>query len=240
MWHLYIVISILAAVTTLKLVGPLLNRGRFRSPGAEVTRADRRLAGVLVCAIPAAALAVYLFTGSPDLPGMPAILMDPTELVMRQEALLAKRPLETLLKENPDNIGAVVKLANINQRLGHFQEAAKFMQRAVILAQQQHDEFLRLYAENLGRMQVLANEGHVGPDALGTFAYVRTLEDRDPIARYYQALAKAQGGDTDTAIEEWNDLLSEGSTMAYWKEYVRQAIAVTKAGKLGEQPIYIP
>ncbi|MEZ0225165.1 MAG: tetratricopeptide repeat protein [Alphaproteobacteria bacterium] len=235
MWHLYVIISMLTAGVVMKLTGPLLRRDRH-----DVTRADRRLALGLTCLLPTTALVIYLFSGRPDLPGMPAIFTDAGALMMRQEALLAKRPFETLVKTNPNSIGAVVKLADINQRLGRFAEAAKFMQRAVLLAQQQGDIYLRIYAENLGRFQVLANGGIVGTDALGTFAYVRTLKDVDPIARYYQALAKAQRGDTDGAIAEWNDLLSEGSTMAYWKEYVRQAIAVTKAGKLGQQPINVP
>lgn len=235
MWHLYLVISMLTAGIVIKLIGPLLRREK-----GEITRDDRRLALAISCLVPAVALIIYLSSGRPDLPGMPAIFTDTGALMMRQEALLAKRPFETLLRVNPNSIGAIIKLADINQRLGRFAEAAKFMQRAVVLAQGQGDIYLRLYAENLGRFQVLANGGKVGPDALATFAYVRTLKEVDPIARYYQALAKAQAGDTEAAIAEWNDLLSEGSTMAYWKEYVRQAIAVTKAGKLGQQPINVP
>jgi cytochrome c-type biogenesis protein CcmH len=221
-------------------VGPLLNRGRMRQPGAEVTRTDRRLAAFLTCAVPLLALAIYLLTGRPDLPGMPALLADPIGLIARQDALLQKRPAEILLHENPNDIGSTVKLANISQKLGRYREAAKLMQRAVILAQQQDDVFLRIYAENLGRLQVLSNSGQVGKDAIGTFTYVLTLKKEDPIAHYYLALAKAQNGDTDTAIEEWNELLSEGATGAYWKEYVRQAISVTRAGKLGQQPINVP
>lgn len=240
MWHLYVVISMLAAGTVMKIIAPLLGRGRFRHTGDDVTKSGRRLAAVLACIVPLTALSLYLLVGRPDLPGTPAIFSDPGALATRQDALLAKRPFEILLSENPNNIGAVVKLADINQRLGKFAEAAKFMKRAVMLAQQQRDVFLRLYAENLGRLQVLSNNGHVGPDALGTFDYVRSLETSDPIARYYQALAKAQAGDTDAAVDEWNDLLSQGATGAYWKEYVRQAISVTKAGKLGQQPINIP
>jgi cytochrome c-type biogenesis protein CcmH len=240
MWHLYVIISLLAAGTVLKIVAPLLNRGRMRQPGATVTRADRRLAAFLTCAVPLLALSIYLLTGHPDLPGKPALLVDPLGLAARQDALLEKRPTEILLHENPDDIGSTVKLADIGRRLGRYREAAKLMQRVVILAQQQDDIFLRIYAENLGRLEVLANGGQVGKDAIGTFNYVLTLKKEDPIAHYYLALAKAQNGDPDTAIEEWNDLLSEGATGAYWKEYVRQAIAVTKAGKLGQQPINIP
>lgn len=239
MWHLYVVMALLAAVTALKLLNPLLRRGPHRS-AADISGVDRRLAGALMCGLPVAALGIYMVLGRPDLPGSPAIFKDPGELAMRQEALLSKRPMEVLLRQNPDDIGAVVKLSTISYRLGRFDEAARYMRRAVILAQQQENMLLRIYATQLGRMQVLANKGIVGPDALGTFEYVRAMNPIDPIARYFQALAKAQQGDTEGAIEEWTQLLGQGTPLAYWKQNVREAIAVTKAGRLGSEPLNFP
>jgi cytochrome c-type biogenesis protein CcmH len=239
MWDLYAVMALLTAVIALKLMHPLLRRGAHRGTDAA-THADRKLAGAIMCSLPVAALGIYMTLGRPDLEGAPAIFRDPGELAMRQDALLSRRPMETLLKQNPDDIGAIVKLATINHRLGRFSEAVKYMRRAVILAQQQDNMLLRMYATHLGRMQVLANKGIVGPDALGTFDYVRSINPIDPIARYFQALARAQQGDAAGAIEEWTQLLSQGTPLAYWKQNVREAIAVTKAGRLGAEPLNFP
>jgi cytochrome c-type biogenesis protein CcmH len=239
MWYLYCVMSFLTAGIVLKLTGPLLGRGRHKGPDAPARR-DRQLAALLTCAVPLLALVIYLVTGHPELPGSPALFHDPMQIVERQEALLSKKPFETLLRQNPDDLSSVIKLAAINRKLGRFGEAVKFMQRGVMLAKRQDDMYLRLYAEDLGRLQVLANGGRIGKDAVDTFNYVLTLSRKDPIARFYLALGRAQGGDTDAAIEEWTDMLSEGATGAYWKDSVRQALAAAKEGKIAETPLNMP
>jgi cytochrome c-type biogenesis protein CcmH len=240
MLHLYLSMSLLAAIVALKLMHPLLRRGPHRHAGDAPSTVDRKLAGAVMCGVPVAALGIYMFLGRPDLPGNPVIFNEPGELFARQEALLSKRPLETLLKENPDDLGALLKLATINRVLGHYEEAVKFMRRAVIVAEKEEALLLRIYVENLGRLQVLANHGTVGDDALGTFKYARSLLDTDPIALFYEALAKAQHGDPEGAIEDWTVMLSQGTPLAYWKQHVREAIAVTKAGRLGVDPLNLP
>lgn len=223
MWMLYILASALTAGVVIKILLALAGKGRHRH-GETVTASDRRLGNVLAVLIPLAALGVYLPLGSPNLEGSPAIFSNLDEMWTRQQALLARHPLQILVEKNPNDIGALVQLAAISRRLGAYPDAIKLYQRTVREAQKSNDMMLRLFAVALGETQVEAKKGIVGDDAIGTFQYVRTLYPGSPIARYYLALAKDQHGDTETAIAEWEELLSDTSPRAYWKEQVRNSL----------------
>lgn len=239
MLHLYIVMGMLAAGVILKTTGPLLNRGQHKS-GHAPAAADKRLATALSFALPAMALALYLALGNPDLQGRPAVLEDPHGMVEREAALLTERPLRTLLEENPEDIGALVKLGGVYMRLNNYSEAAKFYAKAVELAQQAGDDNLRIYARGLGRAQVKANKGFVGDNAAATFEFVLTLHANEPIARYYLALRLAQQGKTEAAIAEWSSMLGEGTPLAYWKQYVRDAMVAARAGTIARAELNLP
>lgn len=224
MTMLYVLMAVLTAGVCIKLVHVLSPRGG----NARVTREDRFLVGVIVLVLPAAALAFYLLTGRPDLKAQQAIFDMTADLSTRQAALLARKPMDILVKQNPDDIGAHISLAEINQRIGRYDDEVKFMARAVALAAAVDDPYLRNYAVALGQAQIRASKGIVGDDALETFAFVRSLYAESPLAAYYEALAIAQRGDPARAITIWRALLSEGPTRAYWKELVRKSIAETE------------
>lgn len=229
MWMLYAVMSMLCAGVVIKIVAPIVDKGRVRH-GRGVSAADRTLAMALMCAVPAVSLSVYLVLGRPDLPSTLALFKDVQGMLARQDALLAQEPLQVLLKKNPDNLPALLKLGAVNDRLGHYDEALKFYKRAVLVAGMKGDILLRLYMEELGQVQVRANKGIVGKDARATFETILKLKAEDPVAGYYLALAKAQSGDVKGAIDDWMKMLSTGTPLAYWKWDVRAAIAAAKAG----------
>lgn len=239
MWHLYIVMGVLAACVSLKACAPLMGFGRGHGEAAP-DETDRRLATALAVATPCLALALYFVTGSPDLPGRPAVLEDPAGLVERQTALFRERPLRTLLEQNPDDIGALIKLGTTYMQLHQYEEAVKFYSRAVEVGARTNDAFLRLYARQLGRAQVKANKGIVGDDAAGTFEFVLTLQANEPIARFYLALRLAQQGKTEAALSEWSSMLGEGTPLAYWKQYVREGMAAARAGMIGKTELNLP
>lgn len=228
MWGLYIIMALLAAGTCTKLLQPLL-------AGPAGTPRDRQTLYTAVCLVPVAALCLYLFLGRPDLPGAPAIfggVSDPATLVQglddlmsRQQALLMRHPAQVLLEENPDNLAAIVQLASVQVKLHNYKDAIKFYQRAVIIAEEKKDPFLRIYATNLGELQVEADAGNVNDAAIGTFNYVLTLQAGNPLARHYLALGKYQRGDIQGAITDWQSLLSDGPPGAYWKDMVRSSLA---------------
>lgn len=226
MTMLYILMAMLTAGVCIKLVYVLSPRGG----NSRVTRADRFLVGIITLVLPAAALALYLLMGRPDLKSQQAIFDMSADLATRQAALLARKPMNVLVEQNPDDIGAHVSLAEINQRIGRYEDEIKFMARAVALAAAVDDPYLRNYAVALGQAQVRASKGIVGDDALETFAFVRSLFPESPLARHYETLAIAQRGDPARAIALWRPMLAEGPTRAYWKDMVRKAIADTERG----------
>lgn len=224
MTMLYVLMAMLTAGVCIKLVHVLSPRGG----NSRVTREDRFLVGVIVLVLPAAALAFYLLMGRPDLKAQQAVFDMTADLSVRQASLLARRPMDILVKQNPDDIGAHISLADINQRIGRYDDEVKFMARAVALAAAVDDPYLRNYAVALGQAQIRASKGVVGDDALETFSFVRSLYPESPLARHYEALAIAQRGDPVRAIALWRPMLAEGPTRAYWKAMVRKAIADTE------------
>lgn len=234
MLHLYIIMGVLAAGVILKASAPLREQHR------DGTAAGKHLTAILSLGLPVTALALYLALGNPDLPGRPAVLEDPGGMIEREAALLSEHPLRTLLEENPEDVGALVKLAGVYMRLNNFAEAAKFYEKAVELAKKSGDEYLRIYARGLGRAQVRANKGFVGENAAATFEYVLTLHANEPIARYYLALRMAQQGKTEAALAEWSSMLGEGTPLAYWKQFVRDAMAAARAGTINKADLNLP
>lgn len=223
MWGLYFLMSLLAAGVVIKLVNPLMGRGRFKSGGAA-TQADRRLALVLMMVVPVLSLSLYLSTGRPDLKGYQAVFYNLEDLQRRHLSLLAQRPMTILLERDATDIGALRSLADIHTSLGNHDEAVKFYAQTVRAAIAKQDSFLRLYAVALGQAQIRANDGIVGDNAVATFHFVLTLYPESPLARHYLALRKRQDGDIQGAMNDWMVLLNEGPTRAYWKSMVRDAL----------------
>jgi len=235
MWSLYIFMSMLTAGVVIKLINPLLGRGRFAhkaaggTVGDTVTKADRSLVGVLLMIVPVAALSLYLVNGRPDLQGRPAVFYDLEAMGQRHLSLLAQRPMQILLEKDADDIGALKMLGKINSDLGNHAEAVKFYSHLVRSGVLQEDPYVRLYAVALGESQILANNNVVGDDAVATFHFVQTLYPESPLARHYLALRKFQQGKAEEAIAEWMQLLNEGPTRSYWKEMVRTQLGIARA-----------
>ena len=227
MWGLYILMSIMAAGVTIKLMMPLLGKGRRRSEGT-ITADDRKLARLIMMLIPLVSLGLYLLSGRPDLKGSPAVFLRLREIPDEHISLLAERPLRILIEQNPEDVGALVSLAIVNQKIQHYEDAIGFYKRAVEFAAKQSDWRLRPVANMLGEVQVEAAKGIVTDDAYQTFLYVLTLHAESPIARYYIALWKEQNGKTDEAMNEWIALLNEGPPNIYWKKRVRDSITATR------------
>lgn len=228
MWHLYILMSMLAAGITLKLVHPLIGKGRLKHDGA-ITQDDRRLALILVLVMPLLSLPLYLGLGRPDMPGAPAIFAGFADQNAQHTSLLAERPLRILIEKNPNDVGALISLALVNQRIARYDDAEAFFQRALMAAEKAGDWRLRPAANMMGEMQVEAAGGIVTEKAHDTFLYVQKLHPENPIARYYIGLWKYQQGQVQEALDDWVALINEGPPNIHWKARVRDGIAMARA-----------
>jgi len=82
---------------------------------------------------------------------------------------------------------------------------------------------------------ILANGSTVPPLALKILGEVLAQDPREPRARYYIAVAKAQGGDLKGAVQEWTDLVALAPADAEWLPMVQEQIAEA-VKQLGVKP----
>lgn len=222
MWGFYFLISLLSAGVILKVVHPLIGRS-VHPHGLAVS--DRRLAAVIILFLPVLTLAFYLYLGRPDLKGTPALLDQYRELNQRHLALLAEQPAKILIEKNPEDLGAVLALAEINLRLKNYPMAIKFYALGADIAHKLQDWRERPVLTALLETQVEGASGTVTEEALDTIARIRAMHPQNPLAGYFAALHKAQTGNIPDAISEWRELLSEGNPEIYWKVRVREKIS---------------
>lgn len=225
MTMLYILMAMLSASIVIKLATPLLHPG---AGGAPSRRQDRAVALGVIIVLPLLALVFYHVLGRPDLKGAPVLGLEYQQVAERNAAALAVRPMERLLSENREDIGALISMGQINYRMGKYDAAVPYYRKAADIAEAQKDFRYQPLLKVLGETMMQASNGVVTPEAKAVFDTVKALHPENPIARYYLALHMAQNGQREEAVVEWRQLLSEGPNTIYWKQRVRDSIAATR------------
>jgi len=165
------------------------------------------LAGLVLGAVPAGAVALYLAVGMPSAPGLsPAFV------------------------ETADDGASADQLAEIARaQLGQDRvaEAAQTLARATAKAPHRAD--LRSL---LGEAQVALADGKVSDAARQSFRAAVNLDARDPRARFYLGLARVQDGDLKGAIEDWLALEADSPPDAPWRPLLAERLqqAAAEAG----------
>ncbi len=179
----------------------------------------------LVLGVPAAAVGLYLGLGSPELPGRPLAARDRDAEVAESEAvspeiLRAVAGLADRLAENPDDVDGWRLLAQSYRRIGRFDDSVDAWARVVALTDGDPAS-QSAYAEAL----VAAAGGRVTEAARTAFTGVLEAAPQDPRARFFLALAEAQDGAYQAALERFAGLLADSPANAPWVELVRGRIA---------------
>lgn len=198
--------------------------------GGAATRGARVLRIAIIAAavaLPLAAGALYLQTGAPDLPDQPlaerakarqaAEAADPARTEMK--TLVAK--LAGKLEQRPDDAEGWTLLARSYVSLERYADAAAAFQRAMDITGGSDSALLGEYAE----ARVLANGGVMDIEALSTFQDILAENPKDPQARFYVGLGKAQSGDAAGALADWKALLADSPADAPWVPALRGQIA---------------
>lgn len=206
------------------------------SPQPVGGRARRVLTAAIAVVVPIAAVAAYLVHGAPRLPDQPydaraeeRALTNANGGLDLEKAIAA---LKERLKADPQSSQGWLLLARTEAARSHWQESADAYRQALALT---HDrpEIAAAYAETL----VVSAGGTVTPAAKQVLDTVIAHDPGNPSARFYLALAQAQAGDTQAAIDAWQKLLAEAPADAPWAQMVRQRIADTaKAAGLPVPP----
>jgi len=167
------------------------------------------LAIALALLLPAAATGIYLALGAPGTPDEPYAGRGPERALAAAEGRHgdiagALAALEKDLAANPDDAEKWLLLARSAATLGQWQKSATAYQKALVLTKSRPD-----VASAYGEMLVFAAEGIVTPRAQEAFTAALARNPKDMAARYYLALAEAQAGNAQAAIDGWQKLAAE-------------------------------
>jgi cytochrome c-type biogenesis protein CcmH len=175
-------------------------------PAPHTVNAPLLAAGVAV-AVPALALILYLQIGAPGLPGQPfdgrRAAAPGTAGGEAHQGGAAPEAMDVLverlakrLQDNPDEPEGWSLLARSYQQLERHRDAVAALERAVAVSRRDPQ-----YVAALGEARIMAANGTVPPQARAELDEVLKAEPNNPRARFYLALAEAQSGNLEGALD---------------------------------------
>ena len=183
--------------------------------------APRAAALVVAVLVPAAALGVYLWLGSPGAPAAPepprAAGAEAAREAQELDANIEK--LRAHLARQGGDLQGWLLLARSLSVLGRHGEAAAAYRQAAAIDPGNLD-----VKAGAAEALVAASGGRVTPEARAGFREVLAARPGDPAARYYLALSKAQAGELGDAFDMWRSLLLDAPADAPWREPVAQRV----------------
>jgi cytochrome c-type biogenesis protein CcmH len=198
---------------------------------AETGESVRRLATVVaVLIVPFAALGLYLYLGSPELPDQPIAARLSAPPQQQDIAVLVAR-VEAHLAANPEDGRGWEILGPVYARLGRYDDAVVAFANAVRLLDPTAER-----EADVGEAITRANGNVVTPAARAAFERARALDEDAVRPRFYLAVALDQEGRADEAIAAWRDLLDGAPADAPWAVVARQALARLEGTPAAPEP----
>ena len=184
------------------------------------------VAGVAILVLPFAAWTLYWDLGSPSLADEPLASRKAEDVRTAPSAnphtdmADAVKQLTAHLQAHPDDLEGWLLLARSDLDLSRYADAVDAYRHAADLSGQKPE-----IVGDWGEAQVLAAGGTVTPQAKQAFETALADKESAPRSRYYLALAKLQGGDTNGALQDWVDLEADSPDDAEWLPLLRRRIA---------------
>ncbi|MGQ0677852.1 MAG: c-type cytochrome biogenesis protein CcmI, partial [Rhodospirillales bacterium] len=222
--------------------------GRAAEPAQPRPAAAPLLAAAVAVAVPALALALYAWIGAPGLPGQPfaerRIAMGQTAgQAAGQPAMGGDHPggqaesmdvlterLAKRLAADPGDPEGWSLLARSYQQLERHRDAVAALERAASISGRDPQ-----YVAALGEARIMAANGTVPPQARAEFDEVLKREPKDPRARFYVALAEAQAGNLQGALDRLVAMAKETPQDAPYLAMLRERIG-SLASELKQDP----
>lgn len=192
--------------------------------GGQSLTMGARIAGIgSLVIVPAGALAMYVYLGTPGMPDQPYAArmiermdMDPAAA---EEMIALTEQLAERLAAEPDNAQGWAMLGRSYTALGRYDAALRAFRQAVERGQTDPDTWAAL-----GETQVAAQNGTVTPQAAVAFRNALRKSRQDPRSRYYLGLFQVQQGAPRTGLAVWRDLEAESPADAPWMPMIKDAI----------------
>ncbi|MEM7170480.1 MAG: c-type cytochrome biogenesis protein CcmI [Pseudomonadota bacterium] len=174
--------------------------------------------GLAICS-PLAALGLYLWLGTPGLPGLPYADRQDGLPVDSASQLAMISQIETQLETNPENQEAWLTLGHLYRLTQNLEGAAGAYRRALIIA----PDWVQART-SLAETLIAQGGGSVTQEARRLFAQVLESDPNNPSALYYAGLAMAQDGYLREAISAWLTLLRASPEGSPWIPAVAQQV----------------
>jgi cytochrome c-type biogenesis protein CcmH len=203
---------------------------RERADKRQSPNESRLRAAVMwtAAAIPVVAICLYLFVGSPGLPGRPYTARLDVPLANASASDLVAK-VEAHLRTHPNDGRGWDVLAPVYMRTGDFRQAANAFQRAMQLLGESPQRLT-----GFARSRVMLDNGVVAEPARQAYERLRQLDPKAVEPRLWLAIAKEQDGDVAGASADYKALKAEKPGEP-WKSLLDERLrAVTM--KLVETP----
>ena len=241
-----------AEAVRLEVSRRLLDADRRARARDEHAPGNRRLAaGIIVAALVAGGVGIYLAQGSPGTPDLPinarlaALETAARDRLGQEEAETMAAPdlprpefvaedfrnlmdrLREAVRERPSDIRGLTLLAGNEARLGNF-AAARRAQEQLLAAKDggiTNDDLAAMI-----EMMVFSAGGYVSPEAEEYVSRLLALDPANRTGRYFLGLLQVQVGRPDLAFPLWRDLLETGMPGEPWMPVLRAGIVDVAAG----------
>jgi cytochrome c-type biogenesis protein CcmH len=197
-----------AATARLEIERRLLAAESRAAPAPRAGGTSPVLAILLALMLPAAAALLYVRLGAPGVADQPYASRAQERSVAASghgdmEKTIAA--LEGRLRAHPERSEDWLLLARSAAALGQWQKSADAYREALRLTGGARTDISAAYGEVL----VAASDGVVTPAARDVLSGVLARDPGNPVARFYLALADAQGGNAEAAIAAWQKLAAD-------------------------------
>jgi cytochrome c-type biogenesis protein CcmH len=194
---------------------------------------------IIMLAVPAIAVSLYLQLGALGLPDAPLAGRQEERKVLASDGSLdlrrVRQELEAKLEIAPDNVRGWYLLAHTDASLGDLPAAHKAFDKVLELSQRSPD----MLAE-YGTMLINQANGDVTPEATALLEEARKARPDLFVANYYLALGKAQRRDVAGALADWRAMIASAPPGATWVDTVKSVIAEAEKQASGSEAAPVP
>ncbi len=201
----------------------LLRAGSTPQAPAAISRKTALIAALAaIIFIPALAVSLYFRLGAAELPDMPlAARLDAQP--ERTDLAGAVARIEQHLHEHPDDGRGWEVVAPYFLRTGRGEDAIHAYSEALRLLGATAERYAAL-----GEARMIVADGKATPAAIKDFEAATALDPANVMARYYLAVAAAQAGEKEKAIEQFERLAADAPPDAGWLDAVKAQLATLR------------